>query len=162
MTSRHILPLVVILGLMITACRPRMQSISSGQVQVPQHITSLTDQLDYIIGHYWDHGLPADAKPDAIEYRIYDFCGFISGLDTARVSPALVRSLEQCTDEQLPTMLRVYKAILSDRSSPLYDDMSYQIVLSRLSYSSRVDSAQRVEAQLDLARRNIKKKGFTR
>lgn len=59
-------------------------------------------------------------------------------------------------------MLRVYKAILSDRSSPLYDDMSYQIVLSWLSYSSRVDSAQRVEAQLDLARRNIKKKGFTR
>ena len=97
MTSRHILPLVVILGLMITACRPRMQSISSGQVQVPQHITSLTDQLDYIIGHYWDHELPADAKPDAIEYRIYDFCGFISGLDTARVSPALVRSLEQCS-----------------------------------------------------------------
>ena len=40
--------------------------------------------------------------------------------------------------------------------------MSYQIVLSWLSYSSRVDSAQRVEAQLDLARRNIKKKGFTR
>ena len=59
-------------------------------------------------------------------------------------------------------MLRVYKAILSDRSSPLYDDMSYQIVLSWLSYSNRVDSAQRVEAQLDLARRNIKKKGFTR
>ena len=108
MTSRHILPFAVILGLMITACRPRMQSISSGQVQVPQHITSLTDQLDYIIGHYWDHELPADAKPDAIEYRIYDF------------------------------------------------------VLSWLSYSSRVDSAQRVEAQLDLARRNIKKKGFTR
>ena len=89
-------------------------------------------------------------------------CGFISGLDTARVSPALTRSLEQCTDEQLPTMLRVYKAILADSTSPLHDDMSYQIVLSWLSYSSRVDSAQRVEAQLDLARRNIKKKGFTR
>lgn len=59
-------------------------------------------------------------------------------------------------------MLRVYKAILADSTSPLHDDMSYQIVLSWLSYSSRVDSAQRVEAQLDLARRNIKKKGFTR
>ena len=152
MTSHVPLWLLLFLTLGFSSCRPEKRSIDSARVSAPAYLSTPTERRDYIISHYWKRGLSPQATKSEVDNLVLDFCGFLSGASTATIRPALIRSLEQCPDEQLPVLLTSYRSILANPKSHLRDEDSYKIILHWLIRTTRLDPGLRAEAQQEYVR----------
>jgi len=159
MTSRIVLGLLTLITLVLSSCRPEKRSTDSARVSVPAYLSTPTERRDYIISHYWKRGLSPQATKSEVDGLVLDFCGFLSGASTATIRPALVRSLEQCPDEQLPLLLASYRSILTNPKSHLRDEDSYKIILHWLIRTTRLDPSLRAEAQQEYVRIETQQRG---
>ena len=155
MTSRIVLGLLTLITLVLSSCRPEKRSTDSARVSVPAYLSTPTERRDYIISHYWKRGLSPQATKGEVDGLVLDFCGFLSGASTA----ALVRSLEQCPDEQLSLLLASYRSILANPKSHLRDEDSYKIILHWLIRTTRLDPSLRAEAQQEYVRIETQQRG---
>ena len=159
MTSHVPLWLLLFLTLGFSSCRPEKHSIDSARVSAPAYLSTPTERRDYIISHYWKRGLSPQATKSEVDGLVLDFCGFLSGASTATIRPALIRSLEQCPDEQLPVLLASYRSILANPKSHLRDEDSYKIILHWLIRTTRLDPSLRAEAQQEYVRIETQQRG---
>ena len=159
MTSHVPLWLLLFLTLGFSSCRPEKHSIDSARVSAPAYLSTPTERRDYIISHYWKRGLSPQATQSEVDNLVLDFCGFLSGASTATIRPALIRSLEQCPDEQLPVLLASYRSILANPKSHLRDEDSYKIILHWLIRTTRLDPSLRAEVQQEYVRIETQQRG---
>ena len=154
MTSRTVLGLLTLITLVLSSCRPEKRSTDSARVSAPAYLSTPTERRDY-----WKRGLSPQATQSEVDNLVLDFCGFLSGASTATIRPALIRSLEQCPDEQLPVLLASYRSILANPKSHLRDEDSYKIILHWLIRTTRLDPSLRAEAQQEYVRIETQQRG---
>lgn len=152
--QRYLLYGLVALALQaVSACRPKVQTFSRSHIAIPARLTEPEDRLNYLVQHYWDQ-LPVASAEDAnqLRQRAEDFCALAVDAPLSLSRTSLLRSLELYDGADLDELIGVYHQQLGNPRSQQYDESLYQVLLSWQSRSLRVDSAQRVEAQLALAR----------
>lgn len=139
--------------LVFLSCRPRMTTVSLGEVYLPEHLTSPQQRRDYLIDHYWDK---TESRPDTTQsiltHQIEDFCALIHGASTDRVRRNITRPLNTLSGDALYTALDVYSKMLYDPESPHYNEVAYSLILAWERSSLKVDSARRTVAFLQQVR----------
>ena len=135
------------------SCRPKMQTVSLGEVYLPEHLTSPHQQRDYLVAHYWDK---IEAQPDTnrsmLAHQIEDFCALIHGASLDQVRRTIIRPLDALSGEALYTALETYAKMLYTTESPHYNEVAYRLVLTWEQRSMKVDSARRTAAFLQQVR----------
>ena len=141
------------LPLCMNSCRPKMQTVSLGEVYLPEHLTSPHQQRDYLVAHYWDK---IEAQPDTnrsmLAHQIEDFCALIHGASLDQVRRTIIRPLDALSGEALYTALETYAKMLYTTESPHYNEAAYRLVLAWEQRSMKVDSARRTAAFLQQVR----------